>query len=136
MDEIDYILRNFKTIATVGFSRDPKKPSHYVPKFLLERGYKVIPVNPTVEEILGLKSYKSIKEVPERIELVQIFRPSSEVKGIFGEIRERVKEKGDVKAVWLQEGIRDDEVAEEARKLGLLFVQDRCMYKEYLKRYR
>ncbi len=128
------VLKRFKNIATIGFSKDPSKPSHQVPKFLISKGYNVIPVNPTVNEILGKKSYKSLLEVPERIDVIEVFRPSSEIPKIVDEVLERVKQKGDVKVLWLQEGIRNDEAAEKARKAGLIVIQDRCMYKEFMKK--
>ncbi|AHC50680.1 CoA-binding protein [Sulfolobus acidocaldarius SUSAZ] len=131
---IEEVLRKYKNIATIGFSKDPSKPAHEVPRFLINKGYNVIPINPTVNEILGRKSYKSILDVPEQIEVVEVFRPSSEVPKIVDEVLERVKRKGDVKVIWLQEGIRHDEAAERARKAGLVVIQDRCMYKEYVRK--
>lgn len=124
MDEIDEILK-MKKIAVVGLSKDPSKPSHYVPKYMRERGYKIIPVNPTVEEILGEKCCKSLSEVQESIDVVNIFRPSNEALQI---VRDAIKKKA--KAVWMQEGIINEEAAAEARKHGLLVVMDRCMMKE------
>ncbi|MFP3226569.1 MAG: CoA-binding protein [Sulfolobaceae archaeon] len=137
MDEeklIGEVLRKYKNIATVGFSKDPSKPAHQVPKFLISKGYNVIPVNPSADEILGRKSYKSVLDVPGQIDIVEVFRPSNEVPKIIDEVLERVKRRGDVKVVWLQEGIRNDEAAEKARKAGLIVIQDRCMYKEYMKK--
>ncbi|BFH73134.1 CoA-binding protein [Sulfurisphaera javensis] len=131
---ITYILKNYKNIATIGFSKDPTKPAHQVPKFLITKGYNVYPVNPSADEILGRKSYKSILDIPDKIDIVEVFRPSSEVPKIVDEVLERVKQKGDVKVIWLQEGIRNDEAAEKARKAGLIVIQDRCMYKEYMKK--
>lgn len=137
MDEeklIEEVLRKYKNIATVGFSKDPSKPAHQVPKFLISKGYNVIPVNPSADEILGRKSYKSVLDVPDQIDIVEVFRPSNEVPKIIDEVLERVKRRGDVKVIWLQEGIRNDEAAEKARKAGLIVIQDRCMYKEYMKK--
>jgi len=133
-DLIKEILTNYKNIATIGFSKDPTKPSHQVPKFLISKGYNVIPVNPTVDEVLGRKSYKSVLDVPDKVEVVEVFRPSSEVPKIVDEVLERAKQRGDVKVIWLQEGIRNDEAAEKARKAGLIVIQDRCMYREYMKK--
>lgn len=130
---IKFILENYKNIATIGFSKDPSKPSHYVPKFLMEHGYNVIPVNPTAKEILGKKSYSSILEIPDRIDVIEVFRPSSEVPKIVEEVIKRKREKGDVKVLWLQEGIRNDDAAKLAEKEGIIVIQDRCMYKEYNK---
>ncbi len=131
---IKEILVKYKNIATVGFSKDPSKPAFQVPKFLIDHGYNVIPVNPSATEILGRKSYPSILDVPERVEIVEIFRPSNEVPKIVDQVLERVKKVGDVKVIWMQEGIRNNEAAEKARKAGLIVIQDRCMYKEYMKK--
>ncbi|MCH1770058.1 MULTISPECIES: CoA-binding protein [Metallosphaera] len=131
--QIRYVLTNFKRIATIGFSKDPEKPSHRVPKFLMEHGYVVYPVNPTVTEILGRKSYPSLKDIQDEIEVVQVFRPSKDVPAIIDQVLDRKRERNDVKAVWLQEGIRDDKSAERARAEGLIVIQDKCMYKEYVK---
>ncbi|MCY0859922.1 MAG: CoA-binding protein [Sulfolobaceae archaeon] len=131
---IEHILKNFKNIASVGFSKDPTKPAHLVPRFLIEHGYNVIPVNPTADEILGRKAYKTLLEVPEKVEVVQIFRPSKDVPPIVDLAIQRLKERGDVKAIWMQEGIKNEEAAEKARSAGLLVVQDRCMYQEYMKK--
>ncbi|MEM0304769.1 MAG: CoA-binding protein [Saccharolobus sp.] len=131
---IKEILLKYKNIATVGFSKDPSKAAFQVPKFLLNHGYNVIPVNPSANEILGKKSYPTILDIPEKIEVVEIFRPSNEVPKIVDQVLERVKKAGDVKVIWMQEGIRNNESAEKARKAGLIVIQDRCMYKEYMKK--
>lgn len=127
------ILTQYKNIATVGFSKDPTKPAHAVPKFLIRKGYNVIPVNPTVDSILGRKSYKSLLEIPEKVEVVQIFRPSKDVPPIVEEAIQRAKTRGDVKVIWMQEGIRNDEAAKRAEEAGLIVIQDKCMYKEYMR---
>ncbi|MEM0373366.1 MAG: CoA-binding protein [Sulfolobaceae archaeon] len=127
------VLLNYKNIATVGFSKDPRKPAHYVPKFMISRGYNVIPINPNHEEILGRKCYPSILSVPERIDIVQIFRPSNEVPRIVDESIRRYKIRGDVRVIWMQEGIRDDTSARLAKSFGLIVIQDKCMYKEYVR---
>jgi len=133
-DLIKYVLENYRRIATVGFSKDPSKPAHKVPMFLLSKNYIIYPVNPTANEIAGLKSYKSILDVPAQIDVVQVFRPSNEVPKIIDEVIERKKKVGDVKVVWLQEGIRSDEAARKAEEHGIKVIQDRCMYKEYMKK--
>ncbi|MEM0373059.1 MAG: CoA-binding protein [Sulfolobaceae archaeon] len=130
---IKKILLEYKNIATVGFSKDPTKPAHLVPKFLIEKGYNVFPVNPTASEILGRKVYKSIMEIPERIDIVQIFRPSNEVNIIVDEVIARKKRMNDVKVIWMQEGIKNDEAKKKAESEGIIVIQDRCMYKEYMK---
>ena len=117
-------LLNYKTIAVVGCSTNPEKPSHYVPKYLKEQGYRIIPVNPFADEILGEKVFKSLDEVPGEIVVVLVFRPQEETPGI-------VKHATDAgaKAVWLQEGITNDEAAGLAKDAGIGFVMDRCMLK-------
>lgn len=127
MGDIGRILK-MKKIAVVGLSKDPGKPSHYVPKYMKEQGYRIIPVNPTAEEILGEKCYKSLSEVGESIDVVNIFRPSNEVMPI---VREAIAKKAG--AIWMQEGIKNEEAAGEARKHGLLVVMDRCIMKEHRK---
>jgi hypothetical protein len=125
------ILEKYKTIAVVGCSTNPEKPAHYVPKYLKDHGYKIIPVNPFAEEILGEKVYPSLTEVPGKVDVVEVFRPSQETPGVV----EQAIKKG-AKAVWLQEGIVNDEAAELARGAGIEFVMDRCMMKEHEKYFR
>ncbi|NON61834.1 CoA-binding protein, partial [Acidianus sp. RZ1] len=81
----------------------------------------------------GKKAYKSVIEIPEKVEVVEVFRPSNEVPRIVDDVINRSKERGDVKVIWLQEGIRNEDAAEKARKEGLTVIQDKCMYKEYRK---
>ncbi len=128
MSSVEKIL-SMRTIAVVGLSRDASKPAHYVPRYMKSAGYKIIPVNPTANEILGEKCYKSLAEVPEPIEVVNVFRPANEAL----EIVKQAALKG-AKAVWLQEGIKSEEAAREARARGMLFVQDKCMMKEHAAR--
>ncbi len=124
-EEIKRIL-SLRRVAVVGMSRDPAKPAHYVPKYLLEKGYEVIPVNPTADEILGLKVYKSLSEVPGPIDIVDVFRPSEVVPEV---VREAVKVRPRV--IWLQEGIYHPEAVEIARSNGIEIVWNRCMMKEH-----
>lgn len=131
LSDIEKIFTNFRKIAVVGMSRDPQKPSHWVPKYLLDCGYKIFPVNPTADKILDLSVYKSISDIPDDIEVVLIFRPSEYVLPIVEEVIKRAKDKKDVKAIWLQEGIENDKAKEIAEREGLIFIQNRCMYKEH-----
>jgi predicted CoA-binding protein len=117
-------ILNYKTVAVVGCSTNPEKPAQYVPKYLMEQGYRIIPINPFADEILGEKVYKSLTEVPDEIDTVLVFRPSEEAT----EIVKHTIEKG-AKAVWMQEGIKNEEAAELARNANLLVVMDRCMLK-------
>ncbi len=121
------ILESYRTVAVVGMSKDPNKPARKVPKFLMSKGYRIIPVNPTADEILGRKSYPTLKDVPEPVEIVDIFRPSPDVPEI---VRQAI-ERGDVKVIWMQEGISNEEAAAVARAHGMEVVQDYCIYKAY-----
>lgn len=113
------------TIAVVGLSANPEKPSHYVPKYLQEQGYTIIPVNPTAKgEILGKAVYPSLREVPGPIDIVDIFRPAADVPPIVDDaIAVRAK------AVWMQEGIVNNVAADRARAAGLQVVMNKCMMK-------
>jgi len=120
------ILNNYHIIAMVGLSPDPNRPSHRVAKYLINHGYKVIPVNPDTQEILGIRSYSDMSSIPEPIEIVDIFRRSEEVMPIVDEAI-----KIGAKVVWMQEGVINEEAALRAQDAGLLVVMDRCMLKEH-----
>ena len=115
------------TIAVVGCSTSPGKAAHSVPRYLQQRGYDVVPVNPTTEEVLGERAYDSLSAVEESIDIVDVFRPSEEVAGIVDEVLAR--DDGD--AVWLQRNIRDDEAGERVEASGRRFVQDSCLKVEH-----
>lgn len=121
-EEIRDILTKYKVVAVVGASRDPRKDAHTVPKYLQEKGYKVVPVNPFADEILGEKAYRSLKEVPFPVDIVDIFRPSDQVGPVVEEALET-----DAKVIWMQLGIRNEEAARKARAAGKKVIQDRCM---------
>jgi predicted CoA-binding protein len=115
------ILANAKTIAVVGLSRDPAKAAHGVPAVLQAHGFRIIPVHPTATELLGEKVYRSLKDIPEPVDLVDVFRPSPEAPGIAREAVEI-----GAKALWLQQGITSAEARRIAEAGGLEFVQNRC----------
>jgi predicted CoA-binding protein len=115
-------LKTTRTIAVVGMSAHPEKDSHTVSAYLIEHGYRVIPVNPNAKEILGRKSYPRLSEVPEPVDLVLIFRPSADVPP-FVEEGIRIG----AKTIWMQLGIMHEAAAEAARKAGLEVVMDRCI---------
>lgn len=118
-----YALKN---IAVVGMSKNPEKAAHYVPKYLTEQGYHIIPVNPTSDEILGKKCYPSLLDIPVPIDIVDVFRPSDQVKPV---VEEAIQIKP--KVVWLQEGIHDPEAESLAKKAGIDVVFNRCMLAEH-----
>jgi predicted CoA-binding protein len=122
------ILNKYRTIAMVGLSPDPSRPSHRVAKYLISHGYNIIPVNPDAQEILGTRSYSDMSSIPEPIEIVDIFRRSQEVMPIVDEAI-----KIGAKVVWMQEGVINEEAALRARDAGLLVVMDRCMLKEHMR---
>jgi len=123
---IEKIVKDFKTIAVVGLSDKPDRPSYGVAKYLQDQGYRIIPVNPRVTEVLGEKSYPDLKSIPDTVEVVDIFRRSEDIPPIVDEAIEI-----GAKAVWLQEGIVNEEAGTKASENGLLVVMDRCMLKEH-----
>ena len=121
------ILDETGTIAVVGCSRTPGKAAHDVPKYMLDRGYDVVPVNPYATEIFGREAYASIEAVPEGVDMVNVFRPSAETGGVVDAAIDRA----DVESVWLQLGITNDAAGERAAAAGKRFVQDRCLKVEF-----
>jgi len=115
-----------KNIAVVGMSKHSEKAAYYVPKYLADKGYNIVPVNPTADEIMGKKCYHGINEVSESIDIVDVFRPSDQVMPV---VEEAIKKKP--KVIWLQEGIHNQEAEELARKAGIEVVFNRCMLAEH-----
>jgi predicted CoA-binding protein len=130
-NEINSVLNNHKTIAVVGLSRDPTKASHRVARYLQSAGYKIIPINPFANEILGKKAYNTLLEVPEIIEIVDIFRPSEDVPLVVEEAIELKNKHGAPTVIWMQLGIVNEKAAERARKAGFTVVMNRCIMLEH-----
>ena len=128
-ETIKAILEDCRTIAVVGLSSDPGRPSYGVASYMRRRDYKVIPVNPNETEVFGEKAFPSLADVPGKIDLVDIFRRSSEA----GTAVDQAIEVG-ARAVWLQEGVIDQAAAQRALAAGLLVVMDRCWLKEHARR--
>jgi predicted CoA-binding protein len=124
---IKEVLGTVKTIAVVGISRNPEKAARRVPSYLADEGYEVIPVNPHVDRILGKEARDSLSEVTESVDMVLVFRPSEEAARIV----EVAMGRGEKPVIWLQEGIRADEVASRARAQGFTVVQDLCAFKAH-----
>ncbi|MCH7611370.1 MAG: CoA-binding protein [Chloroflexi bacterium] len=120
--DLKLIFEQTKTIAVVGLSKNPARPSHSVPQYLKDRGYRIIPVNPMAEELLGQKSYPDVRAIPEAIDVVQIFRKPEEVPAIV----EDAIAVG-AKVIWMQLGLVHERAAKRARSAGLQVVMDRCM---------
>lgn len=130
-EAIDRILREYKTIAVVGLSSDASRASNSVSRYMQTHGYRTIPVNPNETTVLGEKAYETLDDVPEKIDLVDIFRRSDQA-GRHVDEAIRLGARG----VWLQEGVIDNEAAQRALDAGLDVVMDRCILKEHLKRLR
>ncbi|ELZ36339.1 CoA-binding protein [Halorubrum saccharovorum DSM 1137] len=124
-------LLDADTIAVVGCSTTPGKAAHNVPAYLQRHGYRVIPVNPFADEVLGEPAYDELADVEAEVDLVNVFRPSEEVPEVLDAVRERHAERGDAGAAWLQLGISHDEAAAAAEADGIEVVQDRCMKVEH-----
>jgi predicted CoA-binding protein len=122
------ILKSFRDVAMVGVSANPDKPSNIVFRYLTENGYNVIPVNPTIDEVMGKKCYASLSAIPEKVEVVDIFRRAEDIPPIVDEAI-----KIGAKAIWMQEGIINKAAAEKAQSAGLLVVMDKCMRKEHMR---
>jgi len=129
-DPIYELLSRAKTIAVVGLSESPMRPSHGVSAYMQAEGYKIIPVNPRITEALGEKAYPSLLEVRERIDLVDVFRRPEYVDEI---VEQAIQLK--IPAIWLQEGVVNERAAEKARKAGMFVVMDRCVLKEHRARF-
>jgi predicted CoA-binding protein len=130
-DSIREILQRSKTIAVVGLSSSPLRPSHGVSAYMQTYGYKIIPVNPDIRGALGEKSYPTLMEVPDKIDMVNIFRRPEFVEEIVDQaIQLRIP------AVWMQEGVINEKAAEKARKAGMFVAMDLCILKEHRARFR
>ena len=127
-ETIGRILDQCRTIAVVGLSSDPNRPSHGVASYMRSQGYRVIPVNPNETEVFGDRSYPSLLDVPEQIDLVDIFRRSDEA----GKAVDEAIAVG-ARGVWLQEGVIDYAAAQRALDAGLFVVMDRCWLKEHVR---
>ncbi|MGA7906229.1 MAG: CoA-binding protein [Candidatus Sulfotelmatobacter sp.] len=130
-DPITELLKRAKTIAVVGLSDNPLRPSHGVAAYLQSQGYRIIPVNPQIESCLGEKAYASLRDVPDKIDIVDIFRRPEFVEEI---VDEAIQLK--VPAVWMQEEVIQENAAEKARKAGIFVVMDRCILEEHRARFR
>lgn len=122
LEDIRRIYAEATTIAVVGASTDPAKPAHFVPRYLQEQGYTVIPVTPAHDEVLGERTYPTLQDVPGPIDVVEVFRPGAEAPGLA-----RAAVAAGAKAFWMQIGVISEEAADIASEAGLLVVMDRCM---------
>jgi predicted CoA-binding protein len=129
-DLITDLLKRAKTIAVVGLSNSPLRPSHGVSAYMQTQGYRIIPVNPEIKGSLGEKAYPSLRDVPEKIDIVNIFRRPEFVEEV---VDQAIQLK--IPAVWMQEDVINEAAAEKARKAGIFVVMDRCILKEHKARF-
>ncbi|HTA22873.1 MAG TPA: CoA-binding protein [Terriglobales bacterium] len=129
-DPITDLLKRARTIAVVGLSNSPLRPSHGVSAYMQTHGYKIIPVNPEIKGSLGEKAYPSLRDVPEKIDIVNIFRRPEFV----GEVVDQAIQLK-IPAVWMQEEVINEAAAEKARKAGIFVMMDRCILKEHKARF-
>jgi uncharacterized protein len=129
-DPITEMLRRSKTIAVVGLSSNPLRPSYGVSAYMQGHGYRIIPVNPNIDECLGEKAYRSLLEVPEPIDIVNVFRRPEYVDEV---VEQAIQRK--VPVVWMQEEVINERAAEKARKAGIYVIMDRCILKEHRDRF-
>ena len=122
-------MYNFKNIAVVGMSRDPVKAAHFVPKYMIERGYNIIPVNPSANEILGKRTYAKVSDIKSQVDMIDVFRPSEDV---YSVVEDSVKKPG-VKVIWLQEGIHNAEAEKMALDNKINVVFNRCIMAEHMR---
>src|SRR5579862_4128386 len=130
-DPITEIFKRAKTIAVVGLSDSPLRPSHGVSAYMQSAGYRIIPVNPQIEEALGERAFPSLLDVPEKIDIANIFRRS----GFVGEVVDQAIQLK-IPAIWMQEDVINESAAEKARKAGIYVIMDRCILKEHRARFR
>ena len=130
-DEIGELLKRSKTIAVVGLSNNPLRPSYGVSAYMQTQGYRIVPVNPEIKGSLGERAVASLADVNERIDIVDVFRRPQFVPDLVDEAI-RLK----LPAIWLQEGVIHEEAAEKARQAGIFVVMDRCILKEHRRRFR
>jgi predicted CoA-binding protein len=120
---------NFRNIAVVGMSRDPAKAAHSVPKYMMERGYNIIPVNPMASEILGRKTYSYVSDIKSQIDIIDVFRPS---KDVYPVVEDSIKKPG-ISVIWLQEGIHNVEAEKIALDNKIDVVFNRCIMAEHMR---
>jgi predicted CoA-binding protein len=124
--EIKDILLKYKTVAVIGMSKNPEKDAFLIPAYLKKLGYKVIPVNPSANEILGEKAYPKLSEIPGDVDIVDVFRPSEDVPNYVDEVIAK-----NPKVFWLQLGIENKQAEEKVAAAGIKVVFDRCMMAEH-----
>lgn len=127
-EEIKSLLKRIRTIAVVGLSPRPNRPSHGVAKSMQKFGYRIIPVRPAVDEVLGERAYATLRDLPEKVDLVDVFRAPEYVDAVVDDCIAL-----GVSRLWLQEGVINESAAQRARDAGIQVVMDRCVYRDYMR---
>lgn len=122
-------IYNFKNIAVVGMSRDPAKAAHFVPKYMIERGFNVIPINPSAFEILGRRAYSRVADIKSQVDIIDVFRPSEDV---YPVVEDAIKKPG-VRVIWLQEGIHNTKAEKIAQDSKIDVIFNRCIMAEHMR---
>lgn len=122
-------IYNFRNIAVVGMSRDPAKAAHSVPKYMMERGFNIIPVNPIASEILGRRTYSYVSDIKSQVDIIDVFRPS---KDVYPVVEDSIKKPG-ISVIWLQEGIHNVEAEKIALDNKIDVVFNRCIMAEHMR---
>ena len=122
-------IYNFRNIAVVGMSRDPAKVAHSVPKYMMERGYNILPVNPMASEILGRRTYSYVSDIKSQVDIIDVFRPS---KDVYPVVEDSIKKPG-ISVIWLQEGIHNVEAEKIALDNNIDVVFNRCIMAEHMR---
>lgn len=130
-DKAKEYLKKYKTIAVYGFSKNPEKLAHSIPVFLKTQGYNVIGINPQKFEVEGIPVYNKLIEVPDYIEILNVFRPSEACLDVVKDAVERRKARGDIKVIWLQKDIFNNEAKKLAEEYAIEFIQDTCIFTTY-----
>ncbi len=134
-EEIKKIFTNYKTVAVVGLSRDPEKESYSVANYLQKHCFRIIPINPFADVVLGEKSYRSLLDLPpalqQTLEIIDVFRKAEDVPPVVDQVLELKKRFGNPYVLWLQLGIVNDQAADSAKRAGLTVIMDKCMMQEH-----
>jgi predicted CoA-binding protein len=125
-EEVTGILRKYRTIAVIGMSKNPEKDAYSIPAYMKKKGYRIIPVNPSADEILGEKSYKRLGEVPDQVDIVDVFRPSEDVPNYVSDVLAKKP-----KVFWLQLGIENESAEEKVSLAGIKVVYNKCLMQEH-----
>ncbi len=131
LHQLQEILKTHKNIAVYGFSKNSEKVAHTIPVFLSKFGYKIVGINPQKFEVEGIPVYQKLIDVEENIDILNVFRPSEHCLDVVKEAIERKRQKGDIKVIWLQEGIVNEDARHLAEENGFTFVQNTCIYKVF-----